>query len=514
MEGKLSAGQIHGRMLFNQSSQGGTIMRKFLSVLRTAGALAFALLIGLSAIAGAQEVPITTKSDEARKIFLDGLRMSDNFRNVEARELFAKAIEKDPDFALAHLYRSFTSTSAMDFQEHLKHAVALGSKASEGERVMIEAVQASAENNPVKQVQLWEQLVQKFPRDKHAQLYLAFAYSGRDEDDKAIAGFEKAIEIDKDFAPAYNALGYAYREKGNYVKAEEAFTSYIRLLPNEANPYDSLADLYTKMGRHEDAIVNYKKAVELNPKFVISQANIGTNLVLLGKYEEGREAYRKAMTMEATPSAKLTDMDKIARSYVYESKHQLALAEGEKLLQMATTESLPEWQAGSLSTNCSIYTETGDLAKAEQSLAKCKKVVMGSELSAATKEKFAKTALSHDARIAAKRNDFAKAMTMAEEYKAKIDAGKDPKEMENYHALLGRIHSEKGDYAKAIEHLKQANQENPYTLYLLAVAESKAGDDARAAELYKKVANWNEDSLGYAFVRSKAMTAMKVAVIN
>jgi tetratricopeptide (TPR) repeat protein len=86
--------------------------------------------------------------------------------------------------------------------------------------------------------------------------------------------------------------------------------------------------------------------------------------------------------------------------------------------------------------------------------------------------------------------------------------------MENHHELVGRISFEKGDYANAIEHLKQANQENPYTLYLLAMAESKAGDKAKAVELFKKVANWNEDSLDYAFVRSQAMMAVKKATPN
>ena len=141
-------------------------------------------------------------------------------------------------------------------------------------------------------------------------------------------------------------------------------------------------------------------------------------------------------------------------------------------------------------------------------------MVIGSKLSPAIKENFAKGALFDEALIAAKKKKFAKAMGKADEYKAKIEAGKDPKEMENHHELVGRIAFEKGDYAKAIAHLKQADQQNPYTLYLLAVAESKAGDKARAAELFKTVAHWNENSLSYAFVRYKAMMTMKQETPN
>lgn len=90
----------------------------------------------------------------------------------------------------------------------------------------------------------------------------------------------------------------------------------------------------------------------------------------------------------------------------------------------------------------------------------------------------------------------------------------------DHHALVGYIDFEKGNYAKAIEHLEQADQENPYTLYVLADVESQAGNKAQAAELFNKVAdlNWvltsglpqiSENSLNYAFVRSKALMAVK-----
>lgn len=207
-------------------------MKEFFRVLRTVWVLAFALLIVLPTIASAQgEIPLTTKSDEARKIFLQARQLFDNVRFDEAREFFSKAVEKDPDFALAHLYRAFTNTSDMDFQSHLQKAVALAPKVSEGERLMIESTQADAENNPVKALQLLEQLAQKYPNDKYAHQNLAFAYSGRDENDKAIAELERAVAIDKNFASAYNSLGYAYTGKVITRKArrlsETTFASFL-----------------------------------------------------------------------------------------------------------------------------------------------------------------------------------------------------------------------------------------------------------------------------------------------
>ncbi|MFQ6114354.1 MAG: tetratricopeptide repeat protein, partial [bacterium] len=466
--------------------------------------------LGCRSMANPQkEMTITTKSDEARKIFLDGRQMFENIRFNESRDYFSQAIKEDPDFAFAHLYYAFTAPSAMVFQKHLQKAVALKSEVSEGERLMIEAVQAGTKNNPLKAMELWQQLVQKFPKDKRVHYFLGANYYGRDEDDKAIAEFSKVIKIDKDFAPVYNLLGYTYREKEDYEKSEEAFKNYIDLLPDEANPHDSLADLYTKMGKHEDAIKHYKKAIALNPKFAFSQRKIGTNMMFMGKYDEARDAFRKAMEMEVTPAGKITSKGMIGFSYLYQDNHQEALANADEAIKMAAKADLPEIAAGIHSGKCRVYIETGNLDAAEKSVAECRKVVEGSELMASIKENFAKQALFDETLIAAKQKDFKIAMAKADEHKAKIEAGKDPKEMENHHELLGYVYFEKGDYAKSIEHLKQADQENPFALYYLAVAESKAGDKVKAAELFKQVANWNENSLNYALVRSKAIMEVK-----
>ena len=41
------------------------------------------------------------------------------------------------------------------------------------------------------------------------------------------------------------------------------------------------------------------------------------------------------------------------------------------------------------------------------------------------------------------------------------------------------------------------------------MAQSKAGNDERAQELFAKAAHWNEDSYDYAFIRPKALEAVK-----
>ncbi len=494
-------------------------MRIDTAIKRAAGALSAAIIVILMAgCAVTAEIPITTQSEEALEVFLQARQLGDNLRFDEARELYSQAIEKDPDFALAHWARALTATSNKDLKEHLSRAVALAPNVSEGERLLIEASQASADNKPLKALELRKRLVRRYPKDKRAHYSLAGSYSGQDEFDKAIAEYEKAIRIDPDFSPPYNLLGYMHILNDNLEQAEAAFQNYIRLVPDEANPYDSMADLLTRMGRHDEAIAHYEKSLERNPSFSFSQRKIGLNHIYMGHFDQGRAAIRQAIDMEPTPLGKVVDQEAIAFSYLYEGQPQQALVEIGKAVELAAEADIPSRLALIHSGICRIHTEMGNLAEAEQSLAACREVVQGAELTPATKDNFAYLALFQEAEIAAGREDFETALAKAADLKTKIEAGEDPREMEGHHLLLGLIYLEKGEHATAIEHLGQADQEDPNTFYLLAKAESGAGNQDKATELYRKVAGWNEvmshntnnllRALSYALARPEALAAL------
>jgi len=475
-------------------------------------AMAMLLIIGMAnsctqKSSAPHEIAITTNSDEARQAFLDARELFDKIRFDEAREGFSKAIEKDPNFALAHFYRAITGTSQADFDEHLQHAVSLSTNASEGERLLIESQQANAENNPVKALELTEKLVKMFPEDKRARSFLGNNYIGLNMNDRAIAEFLKVAEIDPNYSSAYNNLGYRYRQLGDYTKAEEAFKKYIQLLPDEANPHDSMADLLTKMGEYEEAIEHYKKAVELNPTFAFSQRKVGDNLSFMGKYDEAREAYYEAMAKEVTETGKAVDMGRVARSYLYENNPQEAINYFDKAIAITKEAGNKALEANLHAGKCRVYIENSDFEAAKKSIAACMAIVDNAELSVAVKENFAKNALFDAAQMDSKMKNYSEAMAKAEAYKQKATNSHNPRDMENYHALMGYVLLDKGDYAKAVEHLKQANPSNPYAMYHLAVAESKAGNAEAAAKSFKKVANWNQSGFLYTFVRGKAMKA-------
>jgi hypothetical protein len=80
-----------------------------------------------------EKVPVTSKSEEAKTVYDQGLTLLDQLRFFEAREKFQQAATKDPAFAMAHYQLTLTSPSNKEALEHLNRAVTLSATASEGE---------------------------------------------------------------------------------------------------------------------------------------------------------------------------------------------------------------------------------------------------------------------------------------------------------------------------------------------------------------------------------------------
>ena len=82
---------------------------------------------------------------------------------------------------------------------------------------------------------------------------------------------------------------------------------------------------------------------------------------------------------------------------------------------------------------------------------------------------------------------------------------KNSAEVRQAHELAGLIALKEKEFGKAVTHLTQANQQDPYVLYRLAKAYRGTGDQAKADELFRRAANHTTlPTLNHAFVRAKA----------
>src|SRR5437867_1718989 len=144
---------------------------------------------GSSASNSTGKIAVTTSSEEARKEYLAGRDLQEKLRITDSIQHFDKAISLDPNFALAELNRAGVSPTAKEFFEHLKQAVALGDKVSDGERMLIQATEAGANANPTKQKEILERLVATYPNDERAHFNLGGYYFGQQDFKQAISHY-------------------------------------------------------------------------------------------------------------------------------------------------------------------------------------------------------------------------------------------------------------------------------------------------------------------------------------
>jgi eukaryotic-like serine/threonine-protein kinase len=214
-----------------------------------------------------------TQSTEAYQAYLKGRyywnrRTEEGFRRAIAQ--FQDAIEKDPDYALAHagLADCYTLLGA------------------------------------------WAYLppTEAYPLGKAAAT-------------RALALDEKLAEAHASLAR--NKLGFDWDWSG----ARTGFERALQLNPNYATGHYWYSYYYLAMGRLDDAAREMKRAVELDPLSLNINAEMGRTLIYQRQYDAAIEQEHK--TLELDPSFSLAH-EMLAIAYLQNSRYAEALAEAQK----------------------------------------------------------------------------------------------------------------------------------------------------------------------------------------
>jgi tetratricopeptide (TPR) repeat protein len=247
----------------------------------------------------------TTPSLDALKSYSQG--MSTRRRQGDAASLpfFRKAIELDPEFALAHARLSTVYSNmgeGAQTREHITKALALKDRVSEPERLYIlaryyETVEGSAQKT-IDTYLIW---TQTYPKDFVPHSNLAGAYSRRNEHDKAIEEYRTAISLSPDEPLPYANLAGIYQTVNKPDEARKLLEDAI------ARGVDSTGfrtELYAlAFMRHDDAEMT--RQVEAARRFPDGPSRMLTTQISIALYE-GRLAQAQDLAAQyATEVSKL-----------------------------------------------------------------------------------------------------------------------------------------------------------------------------------------------------------------
>ena len=451
------------------------------------------------------KIPITTASEEALQVFLEGRDLYERLHTQEALIAFEKAVEIDPDFAMAYLYLSLVQPTTKGFYENLYEAAARADMVSNGEKWWIQGYQAGVNAFPMEQREYYKRLSVAYQRDARAHDLLGYHYFGLQMYAEAIAEFDKAIELNPDFSQPYNRAGYAHRFMGQFTEAEKDFLKYIELIPDDPNPYDSYAELLMNMGEYDRSIESYKKALAIDLNFAASHIGIATNLNFKGDHAGARKQLQELLKMARDDGERREALFAMTVSYVDEGKMDESLRELKEQYALAEKINDASAMAADLNMMGTILLEDGKpdeaLAKHEKSVA----IIEASDLAQEVKDNARRNFLFHSGCIALKMNDLKTAKARCDEHYEEVKAINNLPQIWQAHQLKGMIALEEKDYDAAIKSFRRANQQNPYNCYWMALALNGKGDIENAREACTRSVNFNAlNDMNHAFSRHRA----------
>lgn len=153
-----------------------------------------------------------------------------------------------------------------------------------------------------------------------AEVYYNIGYikTSQKKYDEALVAFQKATQLDRLFAKAYEAMGRVYRELGQldraenclqkaadiYVSreeddyAEQVLREILEISPDTINVYNSLGVIFRKKGDVMSALKYYHKALKVHPEEPNILYNIGRLHIELKRPDDARRYFEKALAID------------------------------------------------------------------------------------------------------------------------------------------------------------------------------------------------------------------------
>jgi superkiller protein 3 len=270
-----------------------------------------------------------TDSLEAYRYYSLGLEKALGFENKRAVELLEKAVELDPQFAMAYARIGF-SYCVTDFlrekgKPYLEKAFQLSGRLTEKDKLSIMAWYAIAQDDYPGAARTFRHLIDEYPLEVEAYWRLGRLLLGEEQCEEAVRVLKLGLSVDPQAKNLHNALGTVYMQQGKYGEAIAAHKLYVQLDPGGPNPHDSLGMSYQRAGNYDEATAEYRRALELNPEFEPAIIHLGDVDCEMGRYREAIAEYEQYITVTKSDLAKAIGYNSIAQ--VYLRKGEMARAE-------------------------------------------------------------------------------------------------------------------------------------------------------------------------------------------
>jgi tetratricopeptide (TPR) repeat protein len=426
-------------------------------------------------------IPVSTRSQEARKFLELSLDKYENHIFDGALSNARRAIQKDPQFALGYATLSLASLGGIPDSAALGRARALLPRATPDEQLLIRWMTSISERDPLPAISAMNDLLNRYPNNKHVLYILAdWLYSQQDYD-RSRQMLETVHRLDPDFPPALNLLGYAYIQTGtpDPAKAIASLQRYAEVLPNSPNPQDSLGEVLRLSGDDQGSLDHYSAALQIDPVYISSRYGLGDTSTLMGNYLRARTEYDEAIAIANNPRDRSHSEFQKALVYFWEGQP----AEGRKALDALKEKAQQQKEPYSqfeISFGRAMLAADSSLELAQLRWLETWLQDPIDGLTDVDRDISLAQVLRERTRISARRGELALAEASVRRLEHLADLSRDLLVVNSYESARGYLLAAKGDLAGAVDELA-ADPRSLLVLEQLAATQEKLGN-ASAAE--------------------------------
>ena len=262
---------------------------------------------------------VMTKNLEAYRYYSLGVSKAQAFENAGAVELLRKAIQLDPEFAMAYARIGY-AYSVTDFlpekgRPFLERAFRMSERLTEKDRLYVAAWYAIARQDYASAIQTLRRIVDQYPSETEAYARLGRLLFREERPNETIAVVQRGLAIDPEAKDLYNVLGVCFLGLGRYDEAIAAHQRYVQLAPSEPNAHDSLGMSYQQSGWYDKAAGEYNAALSLDPEFEPAIIHLGDVYTQQGRYREAVSQYQRYIQVTRSDTARAVGYGSIAQVY-------------------------------------------------------------------------------------------------------------------------------------------------------------------------------------------------------
>ncbi len=177
----------------------------------------------------------------------------------------------------------------------------------------------------------WNKAIDINPNFADAYYNRGLLYSDQQKYELALADYNKAINLNPNFADAYNNRGNLYKNLQKYELALSDYSKAIDINPNFADAYYNRGLLYQDLQKYDLALSDYNKAIDINPNYAKAYYNRGILYQDLQKYDLALSDYSKAIDINPKFANAYYNRGNL---YYNQQKYKLALDDYNKAIEL------------------------------------------------------------------------------------------------------------------------------------------------------------------------------------